>query len=55
MKLFYYKNVAKKNKLLTFTNNFAYWLNTEHVQHERVKYNTAAEYRLLYRRHAQFN
>lgn len=29
MSFFYYKNVAQKIKLLTFTNTFAHWLNME--------------------------
>jgi len=31
MNFFYYRNVTQMNKLLTFTNNFARWLNTQHT------------------------
>jgi len=31
MNFFYYKNVAQKIRFLTFTNNFAHWLNMEHT------------------------
>jgi len=39
MNFFYYINVAQKIKLLTFTNNFAHWLNTEHAaQKGKIQY-----------------
>jgi hypothetical protein len=46
MNFFYYKNAAQEIKLLTFINNFHIGL-TWNTLLERVKYNTAAEYKLL--------